>query len=87
MIFLFVLLLFYIFNIVDRTTDVKARLLAIGVAMFFAFQVFINIGMTIGLAPITGLTLPFISYGGSSLVSTFFALGLVVSIYKERSIF
>lgn len=84
---LFGFLLFYIFDIIEHTTDLRARLLAIGIAAFIFFQVFVNIGMTIGLAPITGITLPLVSYGGSSLVTTFFALGLLVSIYKERSIF
>jgi len=86
-IFLFAVLIGYAFRILEHTTDVKARLLAIGVTALFCFQIFVNIGMAIGIAPITGLTLPFISYGGSSLVMTFFALGLLVSIYKERSIF
>ena len=84
---LFGFLLLYVFEIMEHTTDLKARLLAIGIAAFLFFQVFVNIGMTIGLAPITGLTLPLVSYGGSSLVTTFFAMGLLVSIYKERSIF
>lgn len=84
---LFGFLLLYVFEIMEHTTDLKARLLAIGIAAFLFFQVFVNIGMTIGLAPITGLTLPLVSYGGSSLVTTFFALGLLVSVYKERSIF
>lgn len=85
--FLFGLLIVYAFRIVDHTTDFRARLLALGIAMAFSFQVFVNIGMTMGLAPITGLPLPFISYGGSALVANFFAFGLLASIYKERSIF
>jgi len=47
----------------------------------------INIGMTIGVAPITGITLPLVSYGGSSLIATYMAIGFLVSIHKERSIF
>ncbi len=87
LLFLFGLLIIYAFRIVDHTTDFRARLLALGIAMAFSFQIFVNIGMTIGLAPITGLPLPFISYGGSALVANFFAFGLLASIYKERSIF
>lgn len=80
--------LFYqIFQIIDRTTDVKGRLLAAGILSILFFQSLINMGMTFGLFPITGITLPLISYGGSSLVAYFIALGLLVSIYKERSIF
>lgn len=86
-IFLFAVLLGYIFRMIQQTTDLKARLLGLGIAVFFFFQIFVNIGMTIGLAPITGITLPFMSYGGSSLAVNFLALGLLISIYKERSIF
>lgn len=84
---LFALLIGYSFQIISNTTDQRARLMAIGIVGFFSFQVILNIAMTIGLAPITGITLPFISYGGSSLVATFFAFGLLASIYRERSIF
>ncbi len=87
LVFLFALLIGYAFQIMQHTTDLKARFLALGIVAYISFQVFINIGMTIGLAPITGLTLPFISYGGSSLIANFFAFGLLASIYKERSIF
>ena len=75
------------FDIMSQTTDPKAKLLIGGVLAVMFSQVFINIGMTFGLMPITGLTLPLISYGGSSLVATSIALGLVLSIYRERSIF
>ncbi len=80
--------LFYsILRILEHTTDVKARLLAVGLLAMLFSQVFINIGMSFGLMPITGITLPLFSYGGSSLVSTALGLGMVLSIHKERSIF
>ena len=84
---MFAVLIAYIFQIMQHTTDLRGRFLGIGIAALLFFQVFVNIGMTIGLAPITGITLPFLSYGGSSLASTFFAIGLLVSVYRERSIF
>lgn len=87
LIFLFALLVAYVFRVMEHTTDGRARLLAIGIAAYFSFQVIVNIGMTFGFAPITGIPLPFISYGGSSLVVNFFAFGLLSSIYRERSIF
>ena len=87
LLFLFGLLIVYAFRVMDHTTDFRGRLLALGIAMAFSFQIFVNVGMTIGLAPITGLPLPFISYGGSALVANFFAFGLLASIYKERCIF
>jgi rod shape determining protein RodA len=47
------------------------------------FQVFVNVGMTVGIMPITGVTLPLLSYGGSSVLTTFLALGLLQSIYVQ----
>ncbi|OGW82017.1 MAG: rod shape-determining protein RodA [Omnitrophica bacterium RIFCSPLOWO2_12_FULL_44_17] len=87
LVLLFALLITYAFQIMQNTTDLRARLLATGISVILFFQVAVNIGMTIGLAPITGIPLPLVSYGGSSLVMTFFGLGLLESIYKERSIF
>lgn len=75
------------FYVMSQTTDLKARLMIAGILAFLFSQVFINIGMSFGLMPITGLTLPLVSYGGSSLVVTSLALGLILSVYKERSIF
>lgn len=85
--FLYVFLFRAIFLIMQHTTDVKAKLLCGGVLALIFSQVFINIGMTFGLMPIAGLPLPLISYGGSSLIMTCIALGLVLSVYRERSIF
>lgn len=84
---LYGLLFSAIFLVMEKTTDIKAKLLAAGVLALIFSQVFINMGMSIGLLPITGITLPFISYGGSSLLMSALALGLILSIYKERSIF
>lgn len=75
------------FQVMEHTTDIKARLLIAGILAILFSQVFINIGMSFGLMPITGITLPLVSYGGSSLVATAVALGLILSIHKERSIF
>ena len=78
---------YQIILLMERTTDMKAKLIAGGILSLLFFQVLVNIGMSFGLFPITGITLPFISYGGSSLVATFTTIGLLVSIHKERSIF
>ncbi len=59
-------------------------LVCVGIAIFFLAHVLINIGMNIGIMPITGITLPFMSYGGSHLVTEFIALGLVSSVYRNR---
>ena len=63
--------------VVARRADAFGRLVAIGVAMWFGVQAFENIGMNLGLMPVTGLPLPFVSSGGSSLIASWIALGLV----------
>ena len=61
--------------------------MCVGVAAMLIFQTFENIGMCVGLFPVTGITLPFFSYGGSSLLTTMMAIGLVMSVkYKSRVI-
>ena len=75
------------FQIMEGTTDRKAQFMIGGVLAVLFSQIFINVGMTFGLMPIAGLTLPFVSYGGSSLITTSIAIGLILSVYKERSIF
>jgi rod shape determining protein RodA len=67
------------------TRDRFGRLLAAGVTAMLAFQGLVNMAIAVRLAPITGLTLPFISYGGSSLVSAYAALGLVASVFMRPS--
>jgi rod shape determining protein RodA len=66
------------------TNDPFGRLIAIGVIVMIVVQALLNICMTIGLAPITGMTLPFVSYGGSSLWANFIALGLLVNVAQRR---
>lgn len=87
LLFLYGTLFYHMFEVIQRTTDMKGRLVATGVLSILVFQVLINIGMTFGLFPITGITLPFLSYGGSSLLANLIGVGLLVSVYKERSIF
>lgn len=71
-------------EIAASTTEPFARLLAVGVVALIASQVVINIGMTVGLMPITGMTLPFVSYGGSSLLTNCIAVALLVSVARHR---
>jgi rod shape determining protein RodA len=63
--------------------DLFGSLVAAGVAAMLMFQVFVNVGMTIGIMPITGVTLPLMSYGGSSVITTMLAIGLLQSIYVQ----
>ncbi len=60
------------------------RLVVVGVFSMIAFQVLVNIGVTLGLAPATGITLPFVSYGGTSLLTVFLAIALVQLVYRDR---
>ena len=69
------------FAIASRTTDIFGRLVCIGVIAWFAFQTFENIGMTMGLMPMTGVPLPFMSYGGSSMFANLVGLGLLQSVH------
>ena len=71
-------------EIATVTYDPFGRLLAVGVMALLFSQLVINVGMTMGLMPITGMTLPFISYGGSSLVVNCLALGLLVNVGQRR---
>ncbi len=71
-------------RIADKAQDHFGRLLAVGVAAIVFFQVIVNVGMNLSLVPVTGLTLPFISYGGSSLVSMMFAIGLAESVVMRH---
>ncbi len=64
--------------------DVSGRILAVGVLAMFSVQVVVNVGMVLGLMPIKGLPLPFISYGGSAMLANFAAVGLVESVFMRR---
>jgi len=55
-----------------------------GIASMFAIQMFVNVGMVIGIMPITGIPLPFLSYGGTSVIVSFAAVGLLESIHMRR---
>ncbi|HUU94079.1 MAG TPA: FtsW/RodA/SpoVE family cell cycle protein, partial [Phycisphaerae bacterium] len=66
------------------TTEPYGKLLVVGVVSLVAAQSFLNIAMSIGLMPITGIPLPLMSYGGSSLVSSFLALGLLANVAVRR---
>ena len=73
--------------IAQRTNDYFARLLAYGISLMLGIQIFINIAMNLGLAPVVGLPLPLMSYGGSSILVTFISLGILANIDKTRAVF
>jgi rod shape determining protein RodA len=74
-------------RIAARADDLFGTLIASGVAIWFAFQSFVNIGMTIGIMPITGLPLPFLSYGGSAVFADMIAIGMLQSVRRHHSVF
>ncbi|HLL93088.1 MAG TPA: FtsW/RodA/SpoVE family cell cycle protein [Solirubrobacteraceae bacterium] len=80
---LYALLISRALRVLVMSKDLFGSLIAAGVAAMLMFQVFVNVGMTIGIMPITGVTLPLMSYGGSSVITTLLAVGLLQSIYVQ----
>ncbi|MGV8906711.1 MAG: rod shape-determining protein RodA [Acetobacterium sp.] len=83
-ILLFLFFMLRLLKSAKAARDMYGTLVIFGVFFMFLFQITENIGMTIGLLPITGITLPFMSYGGSSLIINMIAVGLVLNIYRRR---
>jgi rod shape determining protein RodA len=81
---LFAVLLFRIIYIANLCKSLFSSTIAIGIGTIIGFHMFINIGMTIGLFPVTGLPLPFISYGGSALITNMTMAGLLLNFYRSR---
>ena len=81
---LIILLVWRIMRAADLTGDPFGRLICIGVASLIFFQSFVNLGVNLGLLPVTGTPLPFVSYGGSSLIAFLIAIGLVQSVLMRR---
>jgi len=81
---LYLFLILRMLNIASRSKDLYGMLTIIGITTMFVSHIFINIGMTIGIMPITGLPLPFMSYGGSSFITNMIAVGLVLNIGMRR---
>ncbi len=81
---LFIVIILCGLEIANRNTDPYGRLLAFGITAMFTVELLVNISMTLGLMPITGLTLPFVSAGGSSLLTSILAIGLLNNIGRAR---
>ena len=82
---LFAVVMWRAFRIALLSRDPFGTFVATGVGAMFAIQVFVNVGMTIGIMPITGIPLPFISYGGSALIADLVAVGLLLNIHMRRA--
>jgi rod shape determining protein RodA len=84
---LFFIYLFIIlrgFDTAKRARDPPGKFLALGLTYMFFFYFFINVGMTLGIVPVVGVPLPFMSYGGTALLTNFFALGLLINVRMRR---
>jgi rod shape determining protein RodA len=82
-IFLYSILFWRVLRVMSVATSFYGSLIAGGVLAMLAFQAIVNVGMNLGLMPVTGITLPLISYGGSSVLGTFLALGVLQSIHAR----
>ena len=82
---LYALLIWRTLAVLTMSKDLFGALVAGGVVAMLMFQVFVNVGMAVGIMPITGVTLPLMSYGGSSVITTLLAIGLLQSIYVQAS--
>jgi rod shape determining protein RodA len=84
LLFLFGVLLWRGLRIALLSKEPFGTYLATGIVTMFAFMVFVNVGMTMGIMPVTGIPLPFMSYGGTALVTNFFAVGLLLNVHMRR---
>jgi len=84
---LLAVLLLRALRIAARADDQFGMLVASGIVIWFAVQAFINIGMAVGIMPVTGLPLPFVSYGGSAMFADMIAIGALMTVHRHRSVF
>jgi rod shape determining protein RodA len=84
LLFAFFLLIFWGLSIAHRCRDPFGTILAVGVTAMIFWQVFINIGMVMGLMPVVGVPLPFISYGGSSIITVMVCIGILMNVSMRR---
>lgn len=84
--FLYAVLFYQMKKIANLAPDNFGYLVVSGIMIMFFVQLLVNIGMNVGLVPVAGIPLPFLSYGGSSLVACFSAVGIVLNIYNKRTI-
>lgn len=81
---IFAVLIYRLINISKEAFDTDGTLIGVGIIALILTQMFVNLGMNMGLLPITGITLPFVSFGGSSLISLMISLGIMESVFRFR---
>jgi rod shape determining protein RodA len=84
LVFMYAVILFGAVRAMLAARDRFGLLLAVGLVAMLAFHITVNIGMTVGIMPITGIPLPFLSYGGSAVLTDFAAVGMLLNIYLQR---
>jgi rod shape determining protein RodA len=84
MVFLYLVLLLIGVETAKNAKDRLGALMAAGIVSMISLYVFINIGMAVGIMPVVGVPLPLVSYGGTSIITTFLALGLLLNIQTRR---
>ena len=82
---LYGIIIYRMIKLAKESKDLMGRLICIGTASAFLFSILQNIGMTIGVMPVAGITLPFMSYGGSSILANFISLGLVLNVSMRKN--
>ncbi|MFH1980869.1 MAG: rod shape-determining protein RodA [Pseudomonadota bacterium] len=87
LILLFLFMILWALNIAQHCRDPFGTILSVGVTAMIFWQVFINIGMVMGLLPVVGVTLPFISYGGSSIITVMIGIGMLLNVSMRRFLF
>ena len=85
--FAYAIVIFGCLKVASKAGDMFGRLLVTSIAVLLMVHLFINVGMTLGITPITGLPLPFMSYGGSFIITCFVMMGVVQSVYRHRKEF
>ncbi len=85
LLFLYFMLLYRMIIIGNESRDLAGTYLVVGIVGMLVFQIFVNIGMHLGLMPLTGISLPFISYGGSTMLTNMIAIGIVLSVGVHRN--
>ena len=83
---IFLILSYNVLKKINAEDDDKVKLILVGITSIILFQTFIHIGVNIRLLPTTGMTLPFLSYGGSSIISTSILSGIILNLTKRRII-
>jgi rod shape determining protein RodA len=81
---IFFLILMRLIQNAQQAPDIPAAFIVMGIVAVILFQIVVNIGMVVGLMPVTGIPLPLMSYGGSSIIFTFLSLGIVMNIRMRR---